>query len=248
MASQEENRVALVTNAREFGGLGSVTALIDAGYQVVCHDKSFADGSSREQFARDYTGSHPYAEQEPEALVQNVLSRYGRIDVLVSNDVIIGGMNPVEKATPDDYRTVIEAGMVWPFTLAHAVVPQMKERGSGALVFITSGAALSPSANLSMYSSARAGAVALSQSLAKELGPFNIQVNAICPNFLRSETYFSEDRLANNPQVRERIRNDVPIGRLGEQDELGALVAFLATQRGMPMTGQAIAFAGGYYP
>ncbi len=248
MASEIANRVALVTNALEFGGLGSVAALVDAGYQVACHDKSFADTNSLGQFEDDYPGSTPHPEQDPLALVDKVLSQHGRIDVLVSNDVIVGGMNPVEKATPEEYRAVIEAGMLWPFTLAHAVVPQMKGRGSGALIFITSGAALSPSANLSMYSSARAGAVALSQSLAKELGPFNIQVNAICPNFLRSETYFSEERLANNPHVVERIRNDVPIQRLGEQEELGALVTLLATQAAMPMTGQAIAFGGGFYP
>lgn len=243
-----ENRVALVTNAREFAGLGSVAALLDSGFTVMCHDRSFVVEDSRKQFSQAYSGAIPLSEQEPLPLVQKALSAHKRIDVLVFNDVVPGSMNPVEKATPNEYRAVIEAGMIWPFSLAHAAVPQMKERGSGALIFITSGAALSPSPNLSMYSSARAGAVALSQSLAKELGPFNVQVNAICPNWFKSETYFSDERLARNPKLVERIRNDVPIQRLGEQHEMGALVAFLATQKSMPVTGQAIAFAGGFYP
>jgi NAD(P)-dependent dehydrogenase (short-subunit alcohol dehydrogenase family) len=180
--------------------------------------------------------------------VREILSTHERIDVLVSNDVVPGSWNPVEVGTPDEYRAVIEAGMIWPFSLAHAIVPQMKARSSGVIILITSGSALVPSPNLSMYSSARAGAVALSQSLTKELGSFNVQVNAICPNWFRSETCFFDERLAKDPNLVESIKDVVPIKRLGEQHEMGALVAFLASQKAMPLTGQAIAFAGGFYP
>jgi len=242
------NRVALVTNSLVYAGPGSIEALLENEFTVVCHDKSFLDEVCRQQFAEAHPGAIPLSEQEPGLLVETALARHKRIDVLVSNDVIGPNMKPIEEATADEYRAVIEDGMVWPFALANAVVPQMKERQSGALIFVTSGAALAPSQNLSMYSSARAGAVALSQSLAKELGPFNIQVNAICPNWFKSETYFSDERLAKYPKLAERIETDVPIKRLGQQHEMGALVALLATQKAMPMTGQAIAFAGGFYP
>ena len=243
-----DKRVALVTNAREYAGPGSVAALLEQGLAVACHDKAFDDSASRKAFAEEYPGAIPLSEQEPASLVERVLDECGRIDVLVSNDVILSAMKPIEAATVDEYRAAIEDGMVWPFALANAVVPHMKERQSGAMIFVTSGAALAPHQNLSMYSSARAGAVALSQSLAKELGPFNIQVNAICPNWFKSETYFSDERLAQYPKLAERIKNDVPIKRLGQQHEMGALVALLASQKAMPVTGQAIAFAGGFYP
>jgi len=243
-----DNRVALVTHAREYAGPGSVDALLEEGFTVVCHDRAFDEESARKRFADQHSGAIPLAQQEPATLVESALHEQGRIDVLVANDVIPSSMKPIEAATVDDYRVVIESGMIWPFSLASAVVPQMKERQSGALIFVTSGAALAPSKNLSMYSSARAGAVALSQSLAKELGPFNIQVNAICPNWFKSETYFSDKRLAEHPELADRIKKEVPIQRLGQQQEMGALVVFLASQQAMPVTGQAIAFAGGFYP
>lgn len=243
-----DNLIALVTNAREYAGPGSVAALLEHEFTVVCHDRSFDDEASRMSFTEEYPAATPLAEQEPVTLVEATLREHGRIDVLVSNDVILSSMKPIEAATVDEYRAVIEDGLVWPFSLANAVAPHMKKRQSGALIFITSGAALAPHQNLSMYSSARAGAVALSQSLAKELGAFNIQVNAICPNWFKSETYFSDERLAQYPKLAERINKDVPIKRLGQQHEMGALVALLASQKAMPVTGQAIAFAGGFYP
>ncbi len=243
-----EASIALVTNAREYAGPGSVAALLENGFAVLCHDRSFGDEACRTQFENDYPGAITLLEQEPAALIETALREHGRIDALVSNDIILSSMKPIEDATLEEYRVVIEDGLVWPFALANAVVPQMKERQSGALVFITSGAALAPSQNLTMYSSARAGAVALSQSLAKELGPFNIQVNAICPNWFKSETYFSDERLAQYPKLAERIQNEVPIKRLGQQHEMGELVALLVSQKAMPVTGQAIAFAGGFYP
>ncbi|WP_439134068.1 SDR family oxidoreductase [Pseudomaricurvus sp.] len=243
-----DQKVALVTNAREYAGPGSVAALLDDGFFVLCHDKSFVDELVRKEFSQEFSGAIPLAEQCPVALVEAVMREKGRVDVLVSNDVIHSNMKPIETATVDEYREAIEGGMVWPFLLANAVVPQMKERQSGALIFVTSGAALAPYQYLSMYSSARAGAVALSQSLAKELGPFNIQVNAICPNWFKSDTYFSDKQLAEYPKLAERITKEVPIKRLGQQHEMGELVSLLASQKAMPMTGQAIAFDGGFYP
>jgi NAD(P)-dependent dehydrogenase (short-subunit alcohol dehydrogenase family) len=86
-----KNRVALVTNAREFAGLGSVAALLENGFAVVGHDKPFVDEESRERFSEAHVGATPLSEQAPLPLVREIQSTHQRVDVLVSNDVVPGG-------------------------------------------------------------------------------------------------------------------------------------------------------------
>lgn len=83
------------------------------------------------------------------------------------------------------------------------------------------------------------------KSLALELGPHNIQVNAVAPNFMESETYFPKT-LMNDPVARRKILGNIPLGRLGRPEEAGALIAYLASAKADFVTGQVIALAGGW--
>jgi NAD(P)-dependent dehydrogenase (short-subunit alcohol dehydrogenase family) len=242
------DRVALVTNVEQYAGPGSVDALLAAGWTVIAHDRRWpADEMRREQFGSANPNVLALGEAEPHDLVARALTELGHIDALVSNDVVHPVTRPIEECTLDELRQGLHDGLVWPFALASAVVPSMKGRRSGALVFITSGTAIRPHANATIYSAARAGASALAVALSKELGPNNIQVNAIGPNWSESETYFPAERRAS-PQLAEALEREVPIRRLGRQEEMGALVALPASQAATSMTGQFIAFGGGIYP
>jgi NAD(P)-dependent dehydrogenase (short-subunit alcohol dehydrogenase family) len=96
-----------------------------------------------------------------------------------------------------------------------------------------------------MYVAARGGANALAVSLARELAPFNIQVNAVAPNFVESPTYFPPALLAD-PQALAKITRNIPLGRLGKPGEVGALVAFLASNQADFITGHVMPIAGGW--
>lgn len=97
-----------------------------------------------------------------------------------------------------------------------------------------------------MYVSGRGGANALVVALARELGPFNIPVNAIAPNFLESRMYYPRERGEHEPACLDYLQGHVPINRLGEPEELGQLVLFLASGRCGFVTGQVIPFTGGW--
>ncbi len=174
-----------------------------------------------------------------------VTEAFGRVDVLVNNDPFPAIRAPIDDARIEDLRAGLEALVTAPFALTQAVAPQMKHRRSGKIVFVTSAAPFHGLANYSMYVAARGGANALAVSLAKELAPFNIQVNAVAPNFVESPTYFPPALLAD-PQALAKITRNIPLGRLGKPGEVGALVAFLASNQADFITGHIMPIAGGW--
>ena len=107
---------------------------------------------------------------------------------------------------------------MFPFRMASAVVPQMKARKRGKILFITSASPLRGLPNYSMYVTARGGANALAVSLARELGRHNIQVNAIAPNYVESPSYFPPE-LVNDPEALARMTRNIPLNRLGKPEE-----------------------------
>lgn len=240
------DRIALITHVSEYAGQPGATALAADGFRVFCHDPSFAELAARQAFAAGNPGLEPLAGATPEDLVAEVTGIAGRLDVVVSNDTHPASRARIEQADAQAYRDTIEALMVWPFRLAGAAAAVMKGQGGGRLVFITSASPLHPYPGFSMYASARAGASSLSQALARELAPHGIQVNAIAPNFLYSETYYPRAQWMDDPKYVQRLKDMVPMGRLGRPDEIGALISFLASGKAEFVTGQVIAFTGGW--
>jgi NAD(P)-dependent dehydrogenase (short-subunit alcohol dehydrogenase family) len=92
----------------------------------------------------------------------------------------------------------------------------------------------------------RAATTAFAKALAKEAAPFGVQANVVAPNYLYSEMYYPRARFIDDPTGRDTIARAVPFGRLGQQEEVGALIAFLASGKSPFTTGQVIYFAGGW--
>lgn len=244
--SGQTGHVAVVTNVTQYAGPAAAQGLAEAGFTVVCHDHTFHDAEVRAAFGTAHPLLTAHPEQNPRALIETTIAQYGQIDTLVSNDLATLAATHIEDAAVDDYRATIEALMVRPFLLAQAVVPYMKTRGCGRIIMITSASALQPLPEYAMYVSARGGASTLAVTLAKELGPYNIQVNAIAPNFFQNETYFPAGRWENDPAFRKFVESQVPLKRLGTPEEMGALIAFLASGQGDFLTGLVIPFTGGW--
>ena len=165
-----KDRVVLITNVEHFVGTPVAAEIATQGATVVCHDASFEN----EETAGAYAAANPNFSvtrmQTPADIVADVTRMQGRIDVVVCNDAGAAVRAPIEAASPDDLRSALEEMVVFPFQMASAVVPQMKERKSGKILFITSATPLRGLPNYSMYVAARGATNALAVSLAQELG------------------------------------------------------------------------------
>jgi len=237
--------VCLVTHVNHFVGEGAVARLLVEGMTVVCHDRLFEDKGQRDVFQTRFPNAEICVGIEPQYIVEDLMDRFGRIDVLVSNDPYPAERAPVDEARADDYRNTLEALTVWPFDLVTHVSKHMKIQKCGRIIFVSSAAPLAGIANYSMYAGARGATNALVGSLSKELAPFGISVNAIAPNFIKNPDYFPPELLENEAAL-SKILGNIPLGRLGEPEEVAELIALFASGRCGFVTGHILPVAGGW--
>lgn len=240
-----EGRTALVTNVTHFVGVATARELARVGARVVCHDRSFASADEAGRFAAANPGLKVVTEVEPDSAVAAAETAGGALDILVSNDFFPAIRAPIDSAAPADLKRCLDDLVVVPFAFAGAAARRMKARRSGKIIFVTSAAPFHGLPNYSMYVTGRGAANALALSLAKELAPFNIHVNAVAPNYVESPSYFPTS-LTSNPDAMKRFAEKVPLGRLGKPEEVAAAIAFLASAGSDFITGQIIPVAGGW--
>ncbi|MDI9979608.1 SDR family oxidoreductase [Rhodococcus sp. IEGM 1307] len=235
-------RIAVVTNVLDYAGPPVVAALTAQGVVTICHSDDFRHAGARTAYMDSYPDCIASPAHTPEGLVAEAVARFGRVDVAISND--IGDLREGEftERTADDFRDLLEAFAIHPARLAMAAAPPMREQGGGVILFVTSGAPLATSSGMSIYGASRAAANALVRSLARELGPDGISVNAVAPFFLDSN-YLPNGM--DDPMVAERVRSSVPLQRLGRPEEIGALISLLVSGQVNFVSGQVIAFSGG---
>ena len=239
-------KIALVTNVLDFVGPPAVKSLLEGGYSVVAQDPAFQDTDKQKDYEAGHPGTVSLSLQDPKELIQHVWDNNKKVDVLISNDTFPAIHIPIEEADVEDLYATIENVLMYPFKLMQEALPRLKKQGSGNVIMITSCRTELPLPGGAIPDIARAGANALVKSLSIELAPFGIPVNAIAPNYLYSEAYFPKAKFIDDPKGREFIRQVVPAGRLGEPEEIGELVSYLANMKGSFHTGTIIKFAGGW--
>jgi NAD(P)-dependent dehydrogenase (short-subunit alcohol dehydrogenase family) len=244
------SRVVLITNVTQFVGPAAVRRLLADGARVVAHDASFADAKARAAWTQGLPGAISATllaalAQKPAALVAEAVAAFGRIDAVLSNDEFPALRAPLEEAKLEDLRASLEALAVQPFALAQAAVPQLKRQGGGRIVLVTSAAPLRGLANYGMYATARGAANALTLTLARELAPSAITVNAVAPNYVENPSYFPP-ALTSNPEAMAKMLRHVPLGRLGKPEEVAALIAFFCLGDCDFVTGHVVPIAGGW--
>jgi len=174
-----------------------------------------------------------------------IVQAAGALDVLVLNLALPAPSTPVVDVAEDEWRQVFSV-MVDPLPrFLRAVVPGMKARGGGKVVVMGSASALRGMKRSSTYSAARGAQLAFVQAVGVELAPDNIQVNAIAQNFVENPTYFPPEVQAN-PRFQERLRREVPLGRLVSAQEDASFVAYLCSDNANCFVGQVFPVCGGW--
>jgi 3-oxoacyl-[acyl-carrier protein] reductase len=251
------NKVAIVTGGSD--GLGFATARRLAGEGVavaICGrdlprlkdaaERLRADGAAALEVAADVTRP-----EDLETLVGSTVERFGRLDILVNNagTSAARGFDTVDDTA---WQADLELKLFAAIRGVRLCVPHMRRAGGGRVVNILNTGAKAPAARSLPTSVSRAAGLALTKALSKELAPDGILVNAVCIGLVKSGQWERRWAAAGRPgtldgfyekMARER---DVPLGRIGEAEELGALVAFLVSAQAAFITGVAINFDGGH--
>ena len=181
--------------------------------------------------------------------IRSIEQRTGRaIDVLVCNAGGVAGQahQPLEEVGDDDWDRVIGVNLGAAFALCRAAAPAMKRAGQGAIVTITSGAALAASlTGVQAYCSAKHALLGLTRQLAHELGPHGIRVNSVAPGFVRTNAATERQWASYGPQKQRLLVESIALKRLGTADEIAKAVMFFASDLASFVNGQVLAVDGG---
>jgi len=244
-----DGRVAVITGSTAGMGLAMARALAGAGASVVVSGRDparsqeaaamlKAEGLKAEGIACDITDG-----ESINAFATDALRAYGRADVLILNAAGAGLPGSILKQSADDFETVMHANVSGNITLANLLLPQMVARHDGSIMFMSSRTAKRGSGVLGLYGVSKAAIDMLTRSLAIELGPHGINVNSICPGPVRTE--FSRDALWGDPEREKKLVTTIPMGRIGEPEDVAGLALLLASPAGRFITGQNISVDGG---
>jgi 2-keto-3-deoxy-L-fuconate dehydrogenase len=174
-----------------------------------------------------------------------VVAEAGPLDVLIANLALPAPATPVTEVTESEWREVF-AALVDPLPrLVRAVLPGMMARRAGKILVMGSASALRGMKRTSTYSAARGAQLAYVQAVGVEVAPHNVQVNAIAQNFVDNPTYFPPEVQAN-PRFQERLKREVPLGRLVAPQEDAEFAAFLCTDAAGCFVGQVFPVCGGW--
>ena len=240
-----DGRTAIITGAARGIGYGAAERLLQSGASVSIWD---VDGAAAEAAVKSLNAPGRVMAQAVDitnwqdvvAAKDATLGKFGGIDILVNNAGIAGPNLPLWEFPIDAWRQIVEIDLVGVFLCCRAVVPEMLKKGAGRIVNVASVAGKEGNPNASGYSAAKAGVIALTKSLGKELAKTGIRVNAITPAAVATDILkqFGQDHV-------DYMLSRIPIGRLGSVEENAAMIAFLCSPDCSFSTGAVFDTSGG---
>jgi len=239
-------RVAIVTGAARGLGRAAVARFLERGASVAVNvrDRGRAEATVASLGGSTHLLAVPgdvTVDGVPEDIVQQTMTHFGRVDILVNN---AAHARPTRfpDLTTAEWRQALEVNMTAPFLFTQAVLPVMKAQHYGRIVNVSSTAGRTVSTlGGAHYTASKAGLLGLTRAAAKEIGKFGITVNAICPGMI--DTELTQETAP--PELLERLAASFPIPRLGTAIEVADLICFLASEEAGYMTGASIDISGG---
>jgi 2-dehydro-3-deoxy-L-rhamnonate dehydrogenase (NAD+) len=240
------NRVAVVTGGAQGIGMAIAERLLLAGASGAIVDVN-PDGAQRAAASLAVSGRSVSAFQcdvsDPASVRRTfdaIEKQYSRIDILVNSAGVGGPIGPIQEVTDDQWRRVIEINLSGTFYCCRAVIPQMISRGYGRIINISSIAGKGGRPNMAAYSATKAGVIAFTKAVAKEVAGNGVTVNVVTPGAI--DTPILSDL---TPQETRSLIEKIPIGRMGRPEEVAALVHWIASDDATLSTGAVFDLTGG---
>src|SRR3954447_24249092 len=176
----------------------------------------------------------------PRAGVEEAVAQLGGLDVVIANAGIVDTIHRAERFSPEEWNKDIETNLSGAFSVAQAAFPALTESEAAAIVFVSSVAAELGAPGQSAYAAAKAGLVGLARTLAAEWGPRGIRVNVVMPGFIGTPKV-----RALPPALLDSVTAGIPLGRIGEPEDIARTIAFLAGPGAAYVNGQVLRVDGG---
>jgi 3-oxoacyl-[acyl-carrier protein] reductase len=257
MKAELSGRTALVTGASSGLGLAAALALVSEGAEVVINSRSAEKLEAAAEQIRTRTGSPCRtvpADIATEEGIQRLadVSKGAPVDILVANG---GGPPPGQFLDhgAERWREADDLVLQSAIRLSRIVLPSMKERGWGRLIYITSVGVLQPIDDLILSNTYRAGVTALCKTISNTYAQFGVTANCVCPGFTATERLTNliasraEQTGQSSDEVSRGFTDQIPARRFGQPEELAALIAFLASDRAAYISGVSIPVDGGFH-
>jgi 2-hydroxycyclohexanecarboxyl-CoA dehydrogenase len=226
-------------------GLKGKTAIVTggaAGIGAAIVERFRAEGTKVVVF--DLNGT-PKVDITDYETVNKAVADAGPVDILVNN-AGWDTFRPFLDTDPAFWQKIIALNLVGPLNVLHSVLPGMAERGGGKVVNIASDAGRVGSSGEAPYSACKGGIIALTKTLAREMAKNGVRLNCVCPGLTETGMFQEFVKGAGNPdKLREAYRRGVPLGRLGQPEDIAGAVLFLASDDADFITGQTISVSGG---
>ena len=246
---QLNDKVAIVTGASKGIGASVARGLAGFGARVIISSRkqesvdAVAEELRQEGLEATGVACHVGHPEQLKQLVEQTVSTYGGVDILINNAATNPAFGPISEADEALFDKVMEINVKAPFQLANLVFPIMKERGGGSVINISSVEGLKPSFGLGLYSVSKSALIMLTQNQAKEWAAAGIRANVICPGLVK--TKFSA-ALWQNDAIMETVKKHLPAGRMAQPDEMAGLAIFLASDASSYTTGGVFTADGGH--
>ncbi len=238
-----DNKIAVVTGAGQGIGAGIAAKLAAEGATVVVTDIN--EATAKETAATLGNGSvgiqtDVTSRESVNAMVDQVIDSFGRIDVLVNNAGWDKGEQFVD-SEPETWDRIIQINLYGVFNSSKKVLPVMAEQGYGKVVNLGSDAGRVGSSGEAVYSAAKGGVIAFTKAMAREMARAQVNVNCVCPGPTDTPLFAS----MGGEKLREALQRAIPLRRLGQPGDLANAVAFLASDEAAFITGQTVSVSGG---